>query len=513
LARLNSNGSVDMSFNPAQPGAEGFALQPNGKVHLGKWGRLNADGSLDSTFNFPSAFQTLAQTTLTPVLQSDGKVILAGVTNTIARHGLVRFNTDGSHDASLDTGMDPVWIFRSWSISSIIIQSGGKVLFGGHSSIDRGAAPAFVHGTNIYGSRLNADGSRDQTFTFANFYAYFTNIGPTIDPQVYVDPWDSALSVGAQSDGKVIIGGITYATYCDDAGGCQTLFFPFLDRAHANGSRDTNFHPGINVDMGVTDLAVLSNDKILVAGSFSVGSNRYAVARLNADGSLDNAFAPFDVLPNATGRGFVSALAVQGDGKVLIGGAFSSVNGTSRNGFARINGNGTLDTSFNPGTGTSGEVYAIALQPDGKVLIGGTFTNVNGTTRNRIARLNANGGLDNSFNPGSGPDALISAIAVQPDGNVLIVGDFLTVNGVMRPYIARLYGDFAIPALNIARSNSFAVVSWPAAFGNFQLQENTGLAILSGWSAVGAPRSTNNGSISVAIPATGSRKFLRLTLP
>jgi uncharacterized delta-60 repeat protein len=516
LARLNSNGSVDMSFNPAQPGAQGFVLQPDGKVHLGK-SRLNADGSLDSTFNFPSEFQTFSVSTPTPALQPDGKVILAGILQTSfgSRPALVRFNTGGSHDATLDTGTE--WLNKNvWeTISSIKMQPGGKVLIGGYANPYFGGSPgpAFVHGTNIYGRRLNADGSRDQTFTSANFYAYFTNIGPTIDPQVCNQPWDLAVSVGAQSDGKVIIGGITYANCCDDSG-CLTETFPFLDRAHANGSRDTNFHPGINVDVGVNALVVLSNDKILVAGSFSIGSNPYAVARLNADGSLDNTFTPFDVfLPNGAGRGFVLALAVQGDGKVLIGGAFSSVNGTSRNGIARINGNGTLDTSFNPGTGPSGGISAVALQPDGKVLIGGGFTNVDGTTRNRIARLNASGSLDPSFDPGSGPDASVSAIAVQPDGNVLIAGDFLTVNGVMRQYVARLFGDSPLPLLNIMRSGSSLTVSWPASFGNFQLQENTNVSLANGWSAVAEARSTNNNSISVALPATGSRIFFRLSSP
>jgi Domain of unknown function (DUF5122) beta-propeller len=102
---------------------------------------------------------------------------------------------------------------------------------------------------------------------------------------------------------------------------------------------------------------------------------------------------------------------------------------------------------------------------------------------------------------------------LQPDGNVLIGGDFTAVNGVVRPRVARLYGDFARPALDIARSGSFAVLSWPAAFGYFQLQENTNLSLANGWSAVGAPRSTNNSLISVTSPATGSRKFFRLSSP
>ena len=102
---------------------------------------------------------------------------------------------------------------------------------------------------------------------------------------------------------------------------------------------------------------------------------------------------------------------------------------------------------------------------------------------------------------------------MQPDGNILIAGNFLFINGVMQQSMARLFGDSATPALTIARSHSFAVLSWPAAFSNFQLQESTNLSLPNGWSAVAETRSTNNNSISVALPATGSRKFFRLRSP
>jgi uncharacterized delta-60 repeat protein len=508
LARLNSNGSVDMSFNPALSGAQGFVIQSGGKIHLGK-ARLNADGSLDSTFNFASEFQTFAVTAPVPTLQADGKVVLAGVINTIARYALVRFNTDGTHDASLDTGTQTLFKSGFETFSSIRVQPDGKVLIGGYSFLYRDRAPAFIHGTNIFGTRLNADGGRDLTFTSANFYAYFTNIGPALNPQVYVESWDSALSVATQSDGKVIIAGVTYATYCDDSG-CDTISFPFLDRAHADGSRDTNFSGGTNLNASaITAALTLPDDRILVAGSFYLDGMNRCVVRLNANGTLDNTFTRASVSPNEG----ISSLALQSDGKILIGGGFTTINGASRRNIARLNANGTVDNTFNPGTGPDRAVDAVALQPDGKVLIGGSFTNVSGTPRPRIARLNGYGSLDGSFNAGTAADARISAIAVQPDGNVLIAGDFLTVNGVLRPYVARLYGDFARPALSIARSIESTVLSWPAAFGNFQLQSNTNISASNGWSAVVAARSTNNGFISVSATPAGSDRFFRLSFP
>ena len=95
--------------------------------------------------------------------------------------------------------------------------------------------------------------------------------------------------------------------------------------------------------------------------------------------------------------------------------------------------------------GESPWVESVVVQADGKVLIGGYFTTVNGTNRNHIARLNSNGSLDNSFDPGTGADGFVRSIALQSDGKVFIGGGFFTVNGVVRPRVARLYGDQAAP--------------------------------------------------------------------
>ncbi|MEM6321521.1 MAG: delta-60 repeat domain-containing protein, partial [Bacteroidota bacterium] len=157
---------------------------------------------------------------------------------------------------------------------------------------------------------------------------------------------------------------------------------------------------------------------------------------LSQDGSLDTSFDPGSGT-NAT----VQSVAVQSDGKVLIGGDFTTVNGTSRARIARLNADGSLDTSFDPGSGTNGDVQSVAVQSDGKVLIGGFFTTVDGTGRRRIARLNADGSLDTSFDPGSGTNATVQSVAVQSDGKVLIGGDFTSVDGTSRNSIARLNAD------------------------------------------------------------------------
>ena len=140
------------------------------------------------------------------------------------------------------------------------------------------------------------------------------------------------------------------------------------------------FDPNANDD--VIALAVQADGKILVGGFFTFigGQTRNFVARLNPDGSLHTSFDP-----NA--NGVVFALVVQADGKILVGGAFSSIGGQTRNNIARFNPDGSLDTSFNPNANSN--VYALAVQADGKILVGGFFTFIGGQTRNRIARLTA----------------------------------------------------------------------------------------------------------------------------
>lgn len=179
------------------------------------------------------------------------------------------------------------------------------------------------------------------------------------------------------------------------------------------GHLDVGFDPGNGADEEVLAVALQPDGKVVIGGRFNTidSTARSRIARLNADGSLDASFNP-----GSGANDQVHAVAVQPDGKILIGGIFTMVNGTARNRIARLNADGTRDNSFNA---ASGSVHAMAVQPDGKILIGGTFTLVNGTARNRIARLNADGSVDTSFDPGTGADEPVDAVAVQPDGGFL----------------------------------------------------------------------------------------------
>ena len=155
------------------------------------------------------------------------------------------------------------------------------------------------------------------------------------------------------------------------------------------------------------------------------------VATSHAQSALDG----FD--PNANGT--VRVIVVQPDGKILIGGDFTTLspNGgaaVTRNRIARLNPDGTLDTAFNPNA--NGQVYSIAVQADGKILASGTFTSVGGQARNNIARLDPTSGLADSFDPNA--NNTVISIAVQADGKILAGGDFNTIGGQTRNRIARL---------------------------------------------------------------------------
>ena len=178
---------------------------------------------------------------------------------------------------------------------------------------------------------------------------------------------------------------------------------------------------------------------VIIGGSFTFynGEATNYLSRIYSNGIKDLSFN-IGTGPNAT----VSALALQNDGKVIIGGGFTTYNGIASNKIARLNVDGSYDNSFNIGVGANGEIRAIAVQNDGKIIIGGDFTSFNGTSINRIARLNINGSLDLTFNVGSGASNSIRTCKIQSDGKILIGGGLsssgITYNGGSSGFCFRL---------------------------------------------------------------------------
>ncbi|MDB6057225.1 MAG: hypothetical protein JWO95_1069 [Verrucomicrobiales bacterium] len=248
--------------------------------------------------------------------------------------------------------------------------------------------------------------------------AWDRSYAPTVSGPVY--------ATVLQPDGKLVVGG----AFTSVNGSTSRNH---LARLLSDGSLDsTFFSTGSGASSIVWTLAVQTSGSIVVGGDFTSinGTTRYHVARLNSNGTVDGSFVPTNAINNS-----VLALAVQTNNAVVIGGTFSGGTFPSYN--ARLTADGTTDTSFS--SFPNGAVYAIAVQPDGKILIGGAFTTVNGANRNRIARLNADGSLDNTFQNGlTGASANVRCIQIQSDGKVLVGGDFTTVNGSSRSYVARL---------------------------------------------------------------------------
>jgi len=242
-------------------------------------------------------------------------------------------------------------------------------------------------------------------------------------------------AVALQPDGKILIGG-----YFTSVNGTMRSR---IARLNADGTLDTSFNPGTGVggfDIAMRSIVVQADGKIMIGGLFSTynGMSRINIARLNPDGGLDESFNAGTVTGGATG-GIVTAIVPQPDGKLLVGGYFTSIGGTTSQGIIRLGTTGTPDPTFASGTGTSHGVNSVELAPDGKVLIGGFFTSYNGVTRNYLARLNSNGSLDTSFNANITPDFVnVFATAVTLGGKVVLVGNFETVGGVTCNRICRV---------------------------------------------------------------------------
>jgi uncharacterized delta-60 repeat protein/uncharacterized repeat protein (TIGR01451 family) len=265
-------------------------------------------------------------------------------------------------------------------------------------------------------ARLNANGSLDTSFDAADALN------------------NSVRALALQNDGKLLVGGAF-----TNVPGVNNSFLARLD---VDGTVDTNFLAGRKgVDNFVYAIGVQSDGKIVVGGAFTSvnDTNRQHLARLESNGALDVNFNP-----SAVADATVWTIALQNDGKMLIGGDFSLVSGAVRMRVARLNPDGSLDTSFNPGLGPNGSVRSISVQPDGRVLIGGLFTNVNGVVRSRIARLNENGTVDTSFDPGAGADEFVSSVVLQSDGKIVVGGGFVTFGGVPHHSIVRLLPNGAV---------------------------------------------------------------------
>ena len=222
-----------------------------------------------------------------------------------------------------------------------------------------------------------------------------------------------------------------------------------LVRLLADGSVDQSLDPGSGAT-GIIGIVEEWNGSLVVVGQFDRfnGVQVPGVARLSSDGVLDHSF--LGELPSIDGQ--VSNVTLQDDGRILLAGDFrvsagegdSSLNYTN---IARLNRDGGLDSSFqpnmakaDPATHLDGPVHAVAIQPDGRIILGGSFASFSGLERAGIIRIDYNGELDHSINFGSGANDAVLALAVQDDFRIVLGGNFSQFNGREAPHLARVYG-------------------------------------------------------------------------
>ncbi len=212
------------------------------------------------------------------------------------------------------------------------------------------------------------------------------------------------------------------------------------------GNVDAAFMANVNNPGGFNDavyaLAVQSDGKILVGGEFSSynGTQSSCLIRLNADGTIDNTFNVGNGFrrTNPTPRPYVHTITIQTDGKILVGGFFNTYNDTAKGNIVRLNANGSIDNSFTP-TGTTDPVRQIVIQPnDSKILVVGDFTQFNGVSKGRVTRLELDGSTDNTFTP-TGASGRVWTVKVQDNDQILVGGEFTSMNGsTAHGYFAKL---------------------------------------------------------------------------
>lgn len=560
VARLNQDGTVDADFDPnCSSTVYSLALQPDGRILVGgQFGsignethdgvaRLNPDGTPDATFD--ASADAIVRSI---VLQADGRILLGGdfqQVSGVPRKRIARLDPGGSLDLGFDPGASDV-------VHAIALQHDGAILVGGEFTtaggvarnritrlpndtaatatlalssdgsikwmrgggapeveavafaawdgsqwVDLGAANRIEGGWRMSGAAVPAAGwlrARGRTPCGGSFgmVEQLAVYGDAAMPDIAVQgpdheelesPWD-LVDFGDQdwpasgpahiftirNLGGAALTGLTITVHGANAGDLavdglgasvlqpgQSLTFsvvftplgagnriaqlsiasndadesPFVIHLVGVGlHRDPGFTPVLPSLTTVSGLAVGPDGKVSIGGSFGSvnGVARNRAARLGPDGGLDPGFDP-----NASETVF--SIAVQPDGKTLLGGNFTGLSGASRRRIGRMNADGTLDTGFDPNA--DGTVWSIAMQADDKILIGGIFNYVGGVGRRHLARLNADGTLDPDFNPGTSAGDSVNSIVVQPDGKIVLGGDFNSAGGAYNPQIARLHPD------------------------------------------------------------------------
>ena len=415
-------------------------------------------------------------------LQTNGQIIIGGNFTKFDganRISIARLNSNGSLDTSFDLGVGP-----DGQVLALALQPDGKILMGGDWSTLNGVGwkqPA----------RLRTDGSVDISFDTSAAHGAGAS---------------DARALALQPDGKILIGG-GFAT----VGGTN---WNRIARLNTNGTLDVTFNPGTGADATVSALGLQSTSQIIVGGYFTSinGTPCNYLARLNTGGDVDNSF---DAL---IANGNVKSLVVTPQDKIVLRGDFTSINGYSRKQIARLNSDGSVDTTFNPGLGGNGTLTAVAVQADGKVIVAGAFSQFNGISCLGLVRLNTNGTLDATFNPGTAASPYsgsVNSMAIQPDGKTLIGGYFSSFNSTNINHITRLNSDTSSTTLNLLTAQIYFGTYLQGTVSNtYRIEYTSKLNTPSLWTPLfNVTLQTNPQFILDPSPATGQRFYRAVAVP
>ncbi|MDJ0364762.1 T9SS type A sorting domain-containing protein [Hymenobacter sp. H14-R3] len=488
LARLLPSGTPDPTFTP--PAFQNnvsflyydspIAVQPDGKIlAVGSFNNSAADriirllpnGTPDATFRVPAGPDNAP---LSLGLQPSGRILLGGLFNSLGGRetSLGQLTSSGAADAAFTTKLQVVG-----SVNAMARQADGQLLIGGNFTELSGQP---VHRL----ARLSATGVLDAAHAAAvpvlpgpvNCLAVqpdgkvlagtgqgLRRLLPSGSPDPSFGTFAATLATNAlalQADGRILLGG----AFNGSSGG---VAYAGVVRLAADGRFDPSFALAttrLGQLSGASALLVQPDGRVVVAGSYYVpGQNfQYHVARYETTGAADASFGTAATFADKNGAyRFVNriyALSRQPDGQLLVAGNFGTVAGAPRSGLARLTATGTLDANFAPGTAVNTVVNSLALQPNGRVLVGGKFSLGN---LNNLARLLPSGQLDTSFAPTAYPDNSVNALLLQPDGALLIGGAFANVGGQVGFGVGRIIAPnvlaVAAPSVPIARTEVWPV--------------------------------------------------------
>lgn len=434
-------------------------IQSDGKILIGgnfihysgskasKLIRVDISGSLDPTFNTGSGFSSDAFDYVTSIkVLSDGKILVGGYFSGYsgsAVNSIVRLNSSGSIDTSFISGNGfsaykptPSTADSYAVISNFWVdEASNKIYVRGNFSNYSGSTDNRYFGRVI---RLNQNGSVDESFNTSVFYS--VGFGDSINKQF------NRGIIKKQSDGKYVIAqNFDYVNSSSNRKNTGAGIF----RLNSDLTFDTSFNPGSglvgvgdpNFDFQTDGKIILVSDSIYYSGS---QSNR--IVRVNTDGTKDNTYNTGSGLNN---KPYV--VSIQSDNKAIVGGTFTSYSGSNTNRIVRINTDGTKDNTFITGSGFDNTVFDLKIQSDGKILVAGQFTNYSASSVSCTGsvRLNSDGTVDTSFNVGTGfttgsSPAIVRTIVSQSDGKIMFGGNFQVYSGSTVGGIVRVNSDGTI---------------------------------------------------------------------